>query len=218
MSERGSRVVAELGRPETAEETAARKSRERVLRRSRQTSRNLIASLGATLGVVVLIVLIVPRGSGTHQPVIDVASVARGDEATAGQALLAPRLPSSWKANAAELRGSGDDANWYVGWVIGDDRYAGLTEGLPGDDGTIDTALDQARPTGTTRIGGLPWQVYDRRPLGSDAGNAAYGLATRIGDVRVAVYGTAAAQVRRLAGAAAADAAGRGLATVPPTP
>jgi hypothetical protein len=55
--------------------------------------------------------------------------------------------------------------------------------------------------------------VYDRRDLGADAaGNVAYGLATKIGSVVVAVYGTTSAtELRALAAAVAADAAGRGL-------
>ena len=53
---RESRVVAELGRPETAEETAARKAENSRNHRSRQTVNNLVYSLLATLGIVVVIV------------------------------------------------------------------------------------------------------------------------------------------------------------------
>ncbi|MFD1720256.1 DUF4245 domain-containing protein [Amnibacterium endophyticum] len=212
MSERPPRVVAELGRPETPDETASRKARDRALRRSRQNTRNLVASLAATVGLVIVIVLLVPRGTGVEQPVIDVPQVVQQYRDTAGQPLIAPDLPASWRANAAQLRGAGDAASWYVGWVVDGTGYAGLTEGLPGTDETLRSALDGAQPTGTTEIGGLPWRVYDRRDLGDAAGNVAYGLATRIGDVRVAVYGTVSAgQVRDLAAAVAKDAAARGL-------
>jgi hypothetical protein len=212
VSDQGGRVVAELGRPETPQETADRKARDRALRRSRQNWRNLVASLAACLGIVVVLVLIVPRGDGVQQPDVDVrgASAQYGD--TAGQPLLAPRVPADWKANAAELRGSGDGSSWYVGYVIDGSRYAGITEGLPGTSAVLETALDGADATGTTTIGGLPWRVYDRRDLGSDVGNVAYGLATRIGGVLVAVYGTgSAAEIRGLAAAVATDAAARGL-------
>jgi hypothetical protein len=206
------RIVAELGRPETPQETAERKARDRVIRRSRQNFRNLIGSLVICLAAVVLIVLLVPRGDGVQQPAIDVASVAKQYGDTAGQPLVAPKVPASWKSNAAELRGSGDRSSWYVGYVIDGTGYAGLTEGLPGDSTLLATALDDAKSTGTTTIGGLPWRVYDRRDLGSDAGNVAYGLATRIGSVVVAVYGTApVSEVRSLAAGVAADAASRGL-------
>jgi hypothetical protein len=206
------RVVAELGRPETPAETAERKATARALRRSRQTFRNLIASLAACVGLVLVIVALVPRGSGPVQPDVDVRAAVQQFGDTAGQPLLAPAVPSSWKANAAELRGSGDEASWYVGYVIGGKQYVGLTEGIPGTTGLLGSVLDGAQPTGTTRIGGLPWRVYDRRDLGSDAGNVAYGLATKIGSSVVAVYGTATpTQVRALAASVAADAAARGL-------
>jgi hypothetical protein len=212
VSTPGGRVVAELGRPETPEETADRKARDRALRRSRQNWRNLVASLAACLGVVALIIAFVPRGAPPAQRDIDVKAATQQFGDTAGQPLLAPTVPSSWKANAAELRGSGDDASWYVGYVISGSRYAGLTEGVPGTDDVLETALDRAQPTGTTEIGGLPWRVYDRRDLGDDAGNVGYGLATKIGKVVIAVYGTAtAAEVRSLAAAVASDAASRGL-------
>lgn len=212
MSNASGRVVAELGRPETPQETAERKARDRALRRQRQNWRNLVASLVACLGVVILIVLLVPRGGAVVQPDIDVRAAAAQYGDTAGRPLVAPKVPSGWKANAAELRGSGDGASWYVGYVIDGTGYAGITEGLPGDSTLLDTTLKSARPTGTTTIGGLPWRVYDQRDLGADAGNIAYGLTTRIGTVEFAVYGTATAtQVRGLAAAVAADAASRGL-------
>jgi hypothetical protein len=213
MSIPSGRVVAELGRPETPEETADRKARDRALRRSRQNWRNLVASLAACVGVVALIVLIVPRGGPVTRPDIDVRAAATQYGDTAGQPLLAPKVPSGWHPNAAELRGSGDGSSWYIGYVIDGTGYAGVTEGLPGDSGLIDTTLDGARSTGTTTIGSLPWRVYDRRSLGADAtGNVAYGLATTIGSVVVAVYGTASTtELRGLAAAVATDAAGRGL-------
>ncbi|WP_375389970.1 DUF4245 domain-containing protein [uncultured Amnibacterium sp.] len=212
MSDPGGRVVAELGRPETPQETADRKARDRALRRSRQTWRNLVASLVACVGLVVVIVAIVPRGDGPQQPAVDVTRAVDRFADTAGQPLVAPRVPAGWKANAAQLRGSGDEASWYVGYVIGGSAYAGVTEGLPGTTGLLDQVLDGADPTGTTTIGGLPWRVYDRRSAAGDTGNVAYGLATKVGDVVVAVYGTASAtQLRQLAAAVASDAAARGL-------
>jgi len=212
VSDPAGRVVAELGRPETPQETADRKARDRALRRQRQNWRNLVGSLVACLAVVLALVLIVPRGGTPVSRDVDVARVAAQYGDTAGQPLLAPAVPKGWKANAAELRGQGDGSSWYVGWVIDGAGYAGLTEGLPGTDALLASALERARPTGTTTIGGLPWRVYDQRSRGADAGNAPYGLATRIGRVLVAVYGTASdAELRRLAAAVARDAASRGL-------
>jgi hypothetical protein len=212
VSDPSARIVAELGRPETPRETADRKARDRVLRRSRQNFRNLIGSLVVCLVAVVFIILLVPRGDGVTQPAIDVKATADQYAKTAGQPLVAPTVPAGWKSNAAELRGSGTGSSWYVGYVIDGTGYAGITEGLPGDATLLAATLDDAKPTGTTTIGGLPWRVYDRRSLGSDAGNVAYGLATRIGSVVIAVYGTGSAeQVRGLAAGVAKDAAARDL-------
>lgn len=206
------RIVAELGRPETPQETADRKARDRALRRSRQTVRNLIASLAACIALVAVLVLLVPRGTAPAVRDVDVAIAVQQFGDTAGQPLVAPKVPATWRANAAELRGFGDTASWYVGYVIDGTGYAGVTEGLPGTTGLLETVLDGARPTGTTRIAGLPWRVYDRRDLGTGAGNVGYGLATKIGKVVVAVYGTASPnEVRGLAAAVATDAATRGL-------
>ena len=73
----GPRIVAELGRPETASETAARKAENSRLYRQRKTVNNLTLSLLVSLGMVLLIVLIVPRGTdvwGDH--IVDVAAAA----------------------------------------------------------------------------------------------------------------------------------------------
>ena len=212
MSNPTGRVVAELGRPETPQETAERKARDRALRRSRQTWRNLVASLLACVGLVAVIFFAVPRSDAPRQPSIDVTAAVQQYADTAGQPLVAPKVPSTWKANAAQLRGSGDETSWYIGYVIGGSAYAGVTEGVPGTTGLLDDVLDGAQPTGTTTIGGLPWRVYDRRTANGDTGNVAYGLATKIGDAVIAVYGTATApQLRQLAASVAADAAARGL-------
>lgn len=210
--DRPPRVVAELGRPETPDETAKRKARDRALRKSRQNTRNLVASLAATVALVAAIYFAVPRSAGVEQPAVDVSAAVDQYGDTAGQPLIAPGLPSAWKPNAAELRGSGSTAIWYVGWVVGSGGYAGLSEGLPGTADVVSQAMSGSRSTGTTVIGGVPWRVYDRRDLGTDAGNVAYGLATRVGEVYVAVYGTVpAADVRALAEAAVKDARSRGL-------
>ena len=63
MMARAPRVVAELGRPETAQETADRKAEFSRTYRASQNTRNLIAALLVTLAVVVVIVFAVPRGS-----------------------------------------------------------------------------------------------------------------------------------------------------------
>ena len=212
MSDSTPRVVAELGRPETPQETAERKARDRKLRRSRQTSRNLVYSLLVCVGLVVIIVLAVPRGQGPVRAAVDYRAAAQQNADTAGQPLLTPAVPAGWVANAAELRGSGTTSGWYVGFVTPANGFAAFSEGIPGDSTWLDSVLNQARPTGTTRLGGLQWRVYDQRNQGTAPGNIGYALATRIGGTVLAVYGTpSAADVRDLATRTAGDAAARGL-------
>ena len=85
-------VVAELGRPETPEEYAARKAEASRLRRSRQTTKNLWLSILATLVVVLGLVLIVPRGDMKLTPDVDYAAVAADAQGTVDVPLAVPEL------------------------------------------------------------------------------------------------------------------------------
>jgi hypothetical protein len=71
------RVVAELGRPETPEETAARKAENSRKHRAKQTINNLVLSLLVSLGLVLVIFLMVPRGTGGFEDrSVDVVTLA----------------------------------------------------------------------------------------------------------------------------------------------
>jgi hypothetical protein len=212
VSARPSRVVAELGRPETPEETEARVAEGRRLRRQRQNARNLVYSLLACVVLVVVIVLAVPRGAPPERPAVDYRSLASQSQGSVDRPLLAPATPSTWKANAAELRTADGVTSWYVGFVLPKNEFLSYTEGLNGNSTWLADQLDSAAAGGTTTVGGLPWRVYDQRSLGDAAGNVAYALATRIGTTDLVVAGTATpAEARALATALAAQAASKGL-------
>lgn len=212
MSGSEPRVVAELGRPETPEEAAGRIAEGRRLRRSRQTTRNLIASLAVCLGIVAVLIALVPRGVPPQQPRIDYRQAAADAESTAGVPLLVPAVPSTWRANAAELRRSGGVASWYVGFVLPDNTFLAYSEGIRANPTWASNVLESAPAGGTAQVGGLAWRVYDQRERGDDAGNIRYALATAIGTTNLLVYGTAGpAEARRLATALAGSAARRGL-------
>lgn len=212
MSARPSRVVAELGRPETPEETEARVADGRRLRRQRQNARNLVYSLLACVVLVVVIVLAVPRGAPTERPPVDYRSLASQSQGSVDRPLLAPATPSTWKANSAELRTADGVTSWYVGFVLPKNEFLSYTEGLNGNSTWLADQLDSAPAGGTTTVGGLPWRVYDQRSLGDAAGNVAYALSTRIGTTDLVVAGTAnPAEARSLAASLAAQAASAGL-------
>jgi len=194
---RSGRVVAELGRPETPAETAARKAESSRLHRQRQTVNNLVYSLIATLGIVLVIVLMVPRNNpGTVGKSVDWRSVAAQGKGTEPEPLLSPDLPSGWKANAAELRTGGvagiDD--WHIGFIAPDSQYVGLDQGFKADDTWVVTELDSIRATGSKTIDGVQWVVYDNRNGQSSSSDVTYGLVAQDGSSTVVLGGTASAK------------------------
>lgn len=193
MAERRPRIVAELGRPETPEETAARKVEASRRHRQRQTTKNLVLSLGASLIVMLVIVLLVPRSDTPIERDIDVADVAEQAQVSMDAPLAVPDVPSSWRANAAELRRSdADDVTaWYAGYVTASDEYLGLYQGLDANPTWVAEQLARTVATGTTTIDGIEWTVYDNREATDDVGNARYGLTTESGDSTFVLLGTA---------------------------
>src|ERR1700712_3440460 len=98
------RVVAELGRPETLEETQARKAEQSRKYRANKTINNLWLSLIVCVAVVIVIVLLVPRDNTSHLQAVDYQSVASSAQAAFPVPVASPDLPSTWSANAAEIR------------------------------------------------------------------------------------------------------------------
>ncbi|MGR2751263.1 DUF4245 domain-containing protein [Agromyces arachidis] len=193
MARREPRVVAELGRPETPEETAARKADDAARRRQRQTVRNLVGSLLASLAVVAIIVLLVPRSDGPIERDIDVPSVAAQAQVGIEQPLAVPDLPEGWRSNAAELRDDRADGvtAWYAGYLTPSDEYVGMYQGLAANPTWTADLLANTIATGVTTIDGVEWTVYDNRESAADVGNARYALIAEAGDSTFVLLGTA---------------------------
>jgi hypothetical protein len=193
MAERPPRVVAELGRPETPEETAARKAENSRNHRQRQTVRNLVLALGASLLVVLVIVLIVPRSDAPIEPDTDVAAVAEQAQIAIDDELAVPELPEGWRANAAEIRSSAADGvtAWYVGYLTPSDEYIGVYQGVDANPTWVAGLLARTLATGTTTIDGIEYTVYDNRGSSDDVGNARYALTTEAGGTTFVLLGTA---------------------------
>ncbi|WP_127793958.1 DUF4245 domain-containing protein [Agromyces sp. LHK192] len=193
MADRPPRVVAELGRPETAEETAARKAENSRLYRQRKTLMNLVYALVATLGVVLVMVLVVPRSDTPIERDVDVAGTA--EQAQAGMAgdLAAPELPDGWRANAAEIRRSEADGvtAWYVGYLTPGDEYIGMYQAEAANQTWVAGLLARTLATGTVAIDGVEWTVYDNRDSDEDVGNARYALTTESGGTTFVLLGSA---------------------------
>lgn len=179
-------VVAELGRPETPEETAQRKAAASQRRRANQTALNLVLATLASLGVVLFLVFVVVRPTPEPPAPVDYVAIA----AESGRDVLAPDLPDGWTANAARLETVGGVTTWTIGFVTPAGQYIALDQGLQANETWLADAVLDAEVTGAARIGGLDWALYDRRDS-ADPGNHAFILSTQIGEDLVVLHGTA---------------------------
>lgn len=215
-------VVAELGRPETAAETASRKAENSRLYRQRKTVNNLVFSLLVTLGMVLVIVLIVPRGTGGFEDhSVDVDVAAAQTSPSAGRQLVAPAVPEGWKAKQAELRSSGSVSYWYIGYTTANDAYAAVVQAFDVDGRAVDERwiseqLEEQSATGVERIGGIEWTVYDHPRRSPDGANMIFGLEGELGDTTLLVYGTDRPEVLRELAAAVAAVGGATVSAAAP--
>ncbi|WP_053382861.1 DUF4245 family protein [Leucobacter celer] len=194
-------VVAELGRPETAAETAARKAHDSRMYRQRKTVNNLVFSLLVSLGLVLVIFLVVPRGTGGFaEHSVDAQQLAAEAAPSAGRDLAAPEVPESWKAKWAGLRQSGGVTWWQINYTTVDEAtgyesYAAVAQaftadGSPVGDAWISQQLEQQRPTGAEQLGGIDWVVYDHPDRDPERSNMIFGLQGEWENDTILVYGT----------------------------
>ncbi|MDT0156620.1 DUF4245 family protein [Microbacterium sp. ARD32] len=187
-------IVAELGRPETPQETADRKAESSRVYRSSQTFRNLIAALVVTVAVVVIIVLAVPRGEPTPRPTIDVAAVASDVSSALERPVIVPDLDDFWRVNAAQLEG-GAVKVWSITLAPAGDRERGfvkLGQAFDADVTWAPRVTGGLAPNGTERIDGVEWDVFDMGDRGT--ANVTYALGTQAGSDYVLLYGSRSAE------------------------
>jgi hypothetical protein len=198
------RVVAELGRPETAEETADRKAEFSRAYRASQNTRNLVAALLVTLAVVIVMVFAVPRGSVPEREPIDVSAVAEDVSAAEGRPVVDPAVPESWIANSARIEGDSVRA-WTIVYVPDEaSGFLRVAQGFDADPAWTTRVLRGADVSGTVTIDGVVWDVYDI-PDPSRAGNVSAALSTQAGGDTVLVYGSTDDKTAELAAAALTD-------------
>ena len=170
------RIVAELGRPETPEETAARKAQNSRNHRANQTMRNLIYSLIATLILVLVIVAVVVRPDPEATPSVDYHAIADEAQVSAAVPLVDPNLPPTFTSNSAELTNSADGVStWYIGLITPTEEFIGVTQGINANPTWVSQQLEEITPTGTETIDGRVWDIYDNRET-KDPGNLAYAM------------------------------------------
>lgn len=187
------RVVAELGRPETAEERADRLATNSRNYRSRKTINNLVYSLLATVGAVIVLVLIVPRSDTPLTRNVDYAAVAEQAQTGIDVPLAAPVLPAGWAANAAEWRSGGSDgvSSWYIGLITPTNEFVGLTQAVNANTTWLAEQLQKVAATDTVTIDGIDWDVYRNPAPAEDRGNFESALVTEAGSSSYLLIGTA---------------------------
>ena len=190
----GPRIVAELGRPETPDETAARKAESSRVYRSSQTFRNLIAALIATVAVVAVIFFGVPRGTPPQPEPADVPSAAAAVAASRDRTVIVPEVPDTWRANSARVEGG----VWRVVYAP-PSGFVRVAQGFDADETWTSGLLGGFAPVGSTTIDGIEWNEYE--PSGT--ARIRYGLSTDAGTDTVVVYGSMSAET--------AETAARGL-------
>ncbi len=173
------RVVAELGRPETPDETAARKAASSQRYRSSKTFRNLIAALIVCLGIMAVVYLGVPRGTPADTPEADVPAAAAAAEKTVGRGVIVPEVPGSWRANSALV----DGGEWRIVYAPSS-GYVEVTQAFDPPAQWVSRELGGYAPTGTSTIDGIEWDVYD---LPSSVEKITYALSTTIGSDTVVI-------------------------------
>jgi len=189
---RGPRIVAELGRPETPEETADRKAESSRVYRSSQNVRNLIAALLATLAVVVVIMFAVPRGTPPEREPIDVAAVAEEISSAEGRTVIAPDMSDAWTVNRAGVEGNGAVRAFTVVYAPADEDQRGflrVAQGFDADTSWPARVLSGSAPQDTVTIDGITWDRYELDP--ERTGNLTVAIATDAGTDTVLIYGAA---------------------------
>ncbi|WP_460799162.1 DUF4245 family protein [Microbacterium sp. GXF0217] len=186
-------IVAELGRPETPDETAARKAASSQAYRSSQTFRHLIAALILTVAVVAVIVFAVPRGEPTPAAAIDVDRIAADVESTMQSPVIVPELDDFWRVNVAQLDG-GATVVWNMTIAPADEEERGfirIAQAFDADASWAPQMLDGFAPTSSMTIDGREWDVYDIGDRGS--ANVTYALGTQAGDDYLLLFGSRSA-------------------------
>lgn len=187
-------IVAELGRPETPEETAARKAASSKAYRSSQTMRSLVAALLVTVAVVAVIIFAVPRGEPTNAKKIDLVGIAANVESTMDSPVIVPELGDFWRVNAAGLTG-GATVVWDVTLAPADQDergYIRVAQAFDADSSWAPQRLNGIASTDTVHIDGLDWDVYQPGGAGAEQ-NITYAIGTQAGADYVLLYGARSA-------------------------
>jgi hypothetical protein len=203
------REVAELGRPETPEETAARKAEDSRNYRARKTVNNLIYSLLATLGLVAIIFFAVPRPDIPKDWEIDYAAVGISAQSSVEGPLITPDMPAAWRANVAKLDRVDNLPAWKVNFLTPTDEYITYQQIFGQDNAGLRRILEDREPTGELTLGGgQVWTVFATSSAADTQAPQDYALATfAFGDAFILTGSGTVEEFAELAGALTASIA-----------
>ena len=190
MAQKEPAIVAELGRPETPDETAQRKAENSRKHRANQTALNLVGATIASLAIVAFLIIVVVRPAPAPAESIAYATIATQAQVNTEEPLLAPALPGSWTANAARFESREQVSTWYIGFVTPKTQFIALNQGIDANPTWKAAVLNNSEETGSIDIDGVTWTEYDQRES-SSPGNFAYSLATTSGGSTIVLHGTA---------------------------
>ncbi|MGB4777063.1 DUF4245 family protein [Microbacterium sp.] len=195
----GPRIVAELGRPETPQETAERKAESSQAYRQSKTVRNLVAALLVTLAVVAIVYFGVPRGSFDEPEPVDVAAAAENASASVGHTVLVPTVPENWRANSARMEGG----MWRVVYAP-PSGFVRVAQGIDAPESWTSRILGGLAPTDAVTIDGIEWHEYEI-PSSSRTDALSYAISTDAGADTVLIYGATDAATAAVAAAGVTD-------------
>ena len=188
----GRPIVAELGRPETAEEKTVRVAAARAKRRSNQSTKNLVLSLVASLAIVLFLVLVAVQ-TEPETPAVDFEATAQEAADGLNRQVIAPVISDEWTATRAELTATLGIAEWRSIFVTNGDPNGSITmvQGFDAETTWLSEVLRLASLEGDeVTIGDRSWTLYDRRGT-ENLGLRQYGLVTETPDSIVVLYGSA---------------------------
>lgn len=190
------RIAAHLGRPETPEETAARKAENSRNYRQSQSFKNLIFALVVSLAIVAVVYFIVPRGEVDNAPQPDVAAIASQVSDQYERTVVTPDAPDGWTTNIAQVE-PGAPSVWTINFNSIPDAghaYVRFAQAFDADEVWAAQELRGTEPTGTVTAGGVEFTEYIVRDPSSTS-NISYALGTQAGTDYVLLYGSASAEI-----------------------
>ena len=197
MARRGEpRIAAHLGRPETPEETAARKAENSKNYRQSQSFKNLIFALVVSLAIVAVVYFIVPRGEVDNAPQPNVEEIASQVADQYERTVISPDAPEGWTKNIAEIE-PGSPSIWTVNFNSIPDAghaYVRFSQAFDATELWATQELRGTEPTGTVTAGGVEFTEYVVKDPSSTS-NISYALGVQAGTDYVLLYGSASAEI-----------------------